>query len=46
MAKFWLFLIVILLFLIGGGIGYLMTADIPAPKENVEKTLPDDMFPK
>ncbi len=46
MAKLWLFLIMlILLCVVGAGI-YLMTADIPAPSERVEKTLPDDMFPK
>ena len=46
MAKLWLSLIIlILLSIVGAGI-YLMTADIPAPTERVEKTLPDDMFPK
>lgn len=46
MAKLWLFLILlIVLGVVGGGI-YLMTADIPAPSERVEKTLPDDMFPQ
>ncbi|MDG1708251.1 MAG: hypothetical protein P8H03_05780 [Emcibacteraceae bacterium] len=46
MAKLWLFLILlIILGVIGTGI-YLMTADIPAPSERVEKTLPNDMFPE
>jgi hypothetical protein len=46
MAKLWLFLILlIILGVIGTGI-YLMTADIPAPSERVEKTLSDDMFPQ
>lgn len=45
MAKLWLSLIIlILLCIVGAGI-YLMTADIPAPSERVEKTLPDDTFP-
>jgi hypothetical protein len=45
MAKLWLILILlILLSVVGAGI-YLMTADIPAPSERVEKTLPNDMFP-
>jgi hypothetical protein len=46
MAKIWLFLILlILLGIVGAGI-YLITADIPAPSERVEKTLSDDMFPQ
>ena len=45
MAKLWLSLIIlILLAIVGAGI-YLMTADIPAPTQRVEKTLPDDTFP-
>ncbi|WP_417320809.1 hypothetical protein [Emcibacter sp.] len=46
MGKFWLIVIMLLIFLIGGGAGYLMTTDIPAPTEHTEKVLPDDMFPK
>lgn len=46
MAKIWLFLILlIVLGIVGTGI-YLITADIPAPSERVEKTLSDDMFPQ
>ncbi|MCC3861814.1 hypothetical protein [Pseudemcibacter aquimaris] len=45
MAKLWLVLIILIVVgIVGAGI-YLMTADIPAPSERVEKTLPDDMFP-
>lgn len=45
MAKLWLILIIaIIVTIIGAGI-YLMTADIPAPTQQVEKTLPDDAFP-
>ena len=46
MAKLWLSLIVLIFIgVVGAGI-YLMTADIPAPSERVEKTLSDDMFPQ
>ena len=46
MAKFWLFIIIIILLgVIGAGV-YLMTSDIPAPTERVEKPISDDMFPK
>lgn len=31
--------------LLGGGAVYLMTADIPAPSQNVKKTLNNDRFP-
>lgn len=45
MAKIWLILIIaIVVTIIGAGI-YLMTADIPAPTQTIEKTLPDDAFP-
>lgn len=45
MAKLWLILIIaIVVTIIGAGI-YLMSADIPAPTQRVEKTLPDDAFP-
>lgn len=46
MGKFWLVLIVLILAGIGGGAVYLMTVDLEPPKEHVEKTLPDDKFPK
>lgn len=36
----------LILLLMAGGAVYLMTADIKAPSEHVEKTLPNDMFPK
>lgn len=46
MGKFWL--VIIILILLGAGFGavYLMTVDIEPPKENIEKTLPDDRFPQ
>jgi len=45
MAKLWLSLIILIVVTIVGAGIYLMTADIPAPSERVEKTLPDDAFP-
>ena len=38
-------LLVVLVILIGGGV-FLATWDIPAPSRQVEKTLPNDRFPK
>ncbi len=46
MGKFWLGLIVLILLAIGAAAVYLMTVDIDPPREQVEKTLPDDGFPK
>lgn len=46
MGKFWLVIIILILIGIGGGAIYLMTVDIEPPKEQVEKTLPDDRFPQ
>lgn len=46
MARFWLFLVVLLLIgLVAGGV-FLMVWDIPAPSQPVEKVLPGDMFPE
>ncbi len=46
MGKFWLTIIILILIGMGAGAVYLMTVDIEPPKENVEKTLSDDRFPK
>jgi len=46
MVKFWLYLILLIMLAVAGGMIYLMTTDIPAPTQQIEKTLPDDMFPK
>lgn len=46
MARFWLFVIVLLLLALAGGAIYLMVADIPAPTQSVEKELPGEMFPE
>jgi hypothetical protein len=37
-------LVALLLLIVGGGV-YLATWDIPAPKNHVEKIIPDDRFP-
>lgn len=39
-------LIVILLTALVGGAAYLMFWDIPAPRQPVEVTVPDDRFPQ
>lgn len=46
MGKFWLMIIILILLAIGVGAGYLMTVDIEPPKEQVEKTIPNDRFPQ
>ncbi|WP_165777057.1 hypothetical protein [Paremcibacter congregatus] len=46
MGKFWLSIIMLIIVGIGGGAVYLMTVDIEAPTQQVEKTLPDDRFPQ
>jgi len=46
MGKFWLTIIIIILAGIGAIALYLMTVDLAPPKTQVEKTLPDDSFPK
>lgn len=43
LAKF--FLLLLLIVVVGGGV-FLMTWDIPAPTAKVEKTIPNDSFPK
>jgi hypothetical protein len=40
-----LVLIVIALALVGGGV-LLASWDIPSPAQTIEKTLPDDQFPR
>lgn len=46
MGKFWLVIILLILLAIGAGAIYLMTVDLEPPHNAVEKTLPDDRFPK
>jgi len=37
--------VLVLLVIVGGGV-FLATTDIPAPSSPVERTLPDDRFPR
>jgi len=37
--------ILVILMIAGGGV-FLVTWDIPAPAQKIEKVLPDDRFPK
>ncbi|MDE0050833.1 MAG: hypothetical protein OXO52_13680 [Rhodospirillales bacterium] len=39
-------LVVILLLVIGGGIGFLLTWDIPPPSGQIEKVLSNERFEK
>lgn len=45
MKKFWRILTVLVLLAMGAGFFLLMTMDIPAPGERVERTLSNDDFP-
>jgi hypothetical protein len=38
--------LVVFLLVIAGGIAFLASWDIPAPRTTVEKVLPDDRFPR
>lgn len=40
-----LVLVLVLAIVVGGGV-FLATWDIPAPVNNVERTIPNDKFPK
>lgn len=46
MRKFWLFLTLFLILALGVGYVVLVNMDIPPPDTRVERTLPDDDFPK
>jgi hypothetical protein len=46
MGRLTIYLILVLLALGAAGAGALLTADMPAPTERVEKVLPDDRFPR
>ena len=39
-------LFVLLLFVIGGGMAFLASWDMPAPSRSVEKVIPDERFPR
>lgn len=46
MQKFWFVLFMGLVVILGAGAFMLTRWDIPAQAKQVEKVLPDDMFPK
>lgn len=46
MSRFVSVLVVLLLLLIGGGMAFLASWDMPAPSKTVEKVLPDERFPR
>ncbi|AWJ84341.1 hypothetical protein TSH58p_12870 [Azospirillum sp. TSH58] len=39
-------LFVLFLFVIGGGMAFLASWDMPAPSKTVEKVIPDERFPR
>ena len=39
-------LFVLLLFVVGGGMAFLASWDMPAPSKTVEKVIPDERFPR
>jgi len=46
MKKIILFLVILLIVSVAGGMAFLATWDIPAPSQNVEKVLNNDKFPR
>jgi hypothetical protein len=44
--RFSLVIFVLLLLFVGGGAVFLMTYDIPAPSQQIEKVIPNDRFPR
>lgn len=46
MAKFGGFLFLLILVAFAGGAAYLAFWDIPPPSRTVERTLPDNQFPR
>ncbi len=46
MSKFTMILLVVLAAGAGAGLFFLNNWDIPAPKSTIEKTIPNDRFPK
>ncbi len=39
------FILLVLLFVAGAGIGMLYVVDVPAPVQKIEKEIPNDRFP-
>ena len=46
MSRFVSVLLILLLLVIGGGMAFLASWDMPAPSKAVEKVLPDERFPR
>ena len=46
MAKFGGFLFLLIIAAVAGGTAFLAFYDIPPPSAKVERTLPDDQFPR
>ena len=46
MRKFILFLVILLIVAIGGGMVFLATWEIPAPSQKVEKVMDNERFPR
>ncbi|WP_168220325.1 hypothetical protein [Azospirillum thermophilum] len=46
MSRFLSVLVILLLLVIGGGMAFLASWDMPAPSKTVEKVLPDERFPR
>ncbi|MBP2230251.1 hypothetical protein [Azospirillum agricola] len=46
MSRFVSVLVILLLLVIGGGMAFLASWDMPVPSKTVEKVLPDERFPR
>jgi len=46
MSRFISVLVVLLLLVLGGGMAFLASWDMPAPTKSVEKVIPDERFPR
>lgn len=46
MSRFLSVLVILLLLVIGGGMAFLASWDMPAPSKTMEKVLPDERFPR
>lgn len=46
MSRFISVLFVLLLLVVGGGMAFLASWDMPTPSKTVEKVIPDERFPR
>jgi len=46
MKKISTFVFLLVITIIIGGVAFVTSWDIPAPVNNIERTIPDDKFPK